>query len=291
MNKRTLFIVGGITAALLLCVCVAVAGFVVYNSMKTAEAVKTELDKIELATPEAVLSTVVAPAAGPDVPAEEAANLFLRYLGNNQYDDAVAATSSDLRGDATMAEQLRDIVEGKGLQPQSWEWQQTEVNGEKQHTYFDGAVTYADGRAGTVSVQLVFEENRWAVFYLDLKADGLSEEPALGAEDLAQVSADVFVEFWQAGDYGSAFAMGSSAFHEQVGSPDRLAEILGGTGLQIQSWSWETWETFEMADTGVQVIQWEGTAQFQDSLSGPLLVQLVEEEDGWLVLFFDVKTE
>lgn len=285
MNKRNGLMIGGVMFALFLCGCLAVAGFMMYGASLAAQEVNVELEKLGTATPEIVLES------NPVPDAVAAANQFLSHVGNLKYTEATATTSSELRGDPGTPDLLRAIVEEKGLQPDNWEWQQQKEDVEKGETYLEGDITYADGREGQVTVHLERENDQWMVYYLDLKPAGGEQVLDLDESDPAQIAADVFLEFWKNGEFGPAYQMGSIDFQQQVGAPEKLEEILKGTGLLLDSWTWETAEILEHEGTGLPVVQLLGTAAFQDGGTGRLEVQLIEEEGNWVVLFFDVSAE
>ena len=118
-----------------------------------------------------------------------------------------------------------------------------------------------------------------------------TEMPSGGdlSAQMAKASADLFLGFWKSGEIGAAYELGSAEFKKEVGGSDKLAEILNGTGLELSSWTWESVDQLELQDTGRPVQQLKGTATFADGTSGPVEVQLIEENSFWRVLYFDVK--
>jgi hypothetical protein len=121
--------------------------------------------------------------------------------------------------------------------------------------------------------------------------EGLATEiPAgLSSSDLAKLTADSYLGLWKSGAIPAAYELGSAEFKAQVGSADQLAEILNGTGLELDSWVWESTDQLELQDTGRPVWQLKGTATFADGSTGPVEVQLIEEDGRWMVLYFDIK--
>lgn len=309
MNKKVLVIVGIVGGLLLLCACAGVAFFAfsaqnIVNSVSTIEA---PLVIGETAVPVApVVDPNPAPAdntglAAGALTAEEVADNFLTHLALERYSEAVAITAAELRNDATMAAQLEGIVIEKGLRPAVWTWTGVQEKTEKGETYFNGLVQYFDDRRGYVILETRVENGAWMVYFLDLKADetlsvpgpaaGWSEDQKALELAIAETSADLFLEDWQNGDLASAYEYSHQSLKDEVGSADRLAEILNGTGLQLNGWQWDSYEILEQGANESPVLSLTGTASFQGNMTGPVAIQLRSSGANWEVSFFDVKTQ
>lgn len=309
MNKKVLVIVGIVGGLVLLCACAGVAffAFSAQNIVKSVSTLEAPLVIAETAVPAAPLvdpnpapveNTGVA-AGAPN--AEEAADSFLTHLALERYDEAAAATAAELRNDSAMAAQLEGIVVEKGLRPAVWSWTSVQEETEKGETYFSGVVQYFDDRRGYVTVETRVENGAWMVYFLDLKADetlsvpgpaaGWSEDQKALELAIAETSADLFLQDWQNGDLASAYEYSHQSLKDEVGSEDRLAEILNGTGLQLNGWQWDSYEILEQGASESPVLSLTGTAAFQDNMSGPVAIQLRSSGANWEVSFFDVKTQ
>lgn len=109
---------------------------------------------------------------------------------------------------------------------------------------------------------------------------------AIGVQ-AAQASAEVFLGFMAGEQYEMAYAVTAAEFKGEVTDADALKGIIDGAGLVIESWQWES--NNELEYEGRPVIQLLGTAKYAGGLSGPVEVQLIEEDSIWKVLYFNVK--
>lgn len=309
MNKKVLVIVGIVSGLLLLCACAGVAFFAfsaqnIVNSVSTIEAplviAETAVPAAPVVDPNSTPAENTGLAAGAPT-AEEVADSFLTHLALERYDEAADATAAELRNDATMATQLEGIVIEKGLRPAVWTWTGVQEETEKGETYFNGVVQYFDDRRGYVTVETRVENGAWMVYFLDLKADetlsvagpaaGWSEDQKALELAIAETSADLFLEDWQNGDLASAYEYSHQTLKDEVGSAEKLAEILNGTGLQLNGWQWDAYEILEQGEDESPVLSLTGTAAFQDNMTGPVAIQLRSSGANWAVSFFDVKTQ
>lgn len=215
MNKKTLIIIGGIVAALFLCICVVVGGVVAYNmsikdkiiSEPTPQAIidsepvdpTPEVVLPEINTPEADIPEVDTPEVKPteeiimeieptaeaqfdsnagDVEinnARRVAGKFVLALADQDYKTAIGYTDNAMRNNPDTAGQLKGLVEDQGLQPMIWEWLKDDDQGD--YIEFTGVVNFTDNRRGQVVVQTSQEEGEWRVNYIHLSTDGEPVDP------------------------------------------------------------------------------------------------------------------
>lgn len=309
MNKKVLMIVGIAGGLLLLCACLGVAAFA-FNAKNIANTLSTVEAPLVVVATEGPIAPVVDPNPLPDantglgagaLTAEEVADSFLTHLALERYAEAVAVSAVELRSDSATARQLESIVVEKGLQPAVWTWTGVQQESAKGETYLNGVVQYFDDRRGYVTIELRVENGAWMVYYLDLKADetlgvtgpstGWSADQKALEIAIAKSSANLFLGDWQSGDLASAYEYSHQSLKDEVGSPEKLAEILNNTGLQLNDWQWDSYEILEQGEGQSPVLSLTGTAAFQDNLTGPVAVQLRSAGADWEVSFFDVRTQ
>lgn len=309
MNKKVLVIIGIVGGLVLLCACAGVA-FFAYSAQNIVQSVGTLEAPVVVEETAVPAAPVVEPSPAVEVntnvaagapTAEETADDFLTHLALERYSDAVAITATELRSDGGMAGQLESIVVEKSLRPAIWSWTGVQEESEKGETYLNGVVQYFDDRRGYVTVELRVENGAWMVYFLDLKANetlsvagpstGWSADQKALELAIAESSANLFLGDWQSGDLASAYEYSHQSLKDQVGSADKLAEILNGTGLQINDWQWDSYEILEQGEGQSPVLALAGTATFQDSMSGPVSVELRSVGADWEVSFFDVRTQ
>jgi hypothetical protein len=139
MNKRTLLIIGGGCAAVLvLCLCVAGAA----------------------------IGLGLVGGIGLTQPVADVGESFMQSLKAGNYDAAYGLCHVELQKKIGSARNLRTMVEGGKAQPVKWSFTSRNVDNDQGH--MEGSVTMAGGD-GTVTLDLAKAGNDWKIIAFDLQ--------------------------------------------------------------------------------------------------------------------------
>jgi hypothetical protein len=118
--------------------------------------------------------------------------------------------------------------------------------------------------------------------------------PAVGNvyENIVEGAASTGEQFLQAladGDFATAYDLCTPELQQELGSTDQLAAMFGPSGLQIESWHYETQPmTLEDGRSGFALV---GDVTFSGGKTGTLSVVLVHVDEAFRVAGFSVEPE
>lgn len=92
---------------------------------------------------------------------------FMTYLKSSRYPDAFNLLSPDLKNQLGSAANFQDMIKNSGSQPVKWTW--TSKNVSTTEGRFDGNITFAGNRDGTVSLVVSKPGNRWKISNLSIR--------------------------------------------------------------------------------------------------------------------------
>lgn len=140
MERRTMYLIGGLVVACILCSCIGLI---------------------------AMIATGGLAALGLTGPATDAGESFMVALRDRDYNGAYNLCDPALQAELGGVEGLQTLVEAGSATPASWSFNSRQVSGNT--ATLSGSMTFANGQSGQVDLTLLNSGSSWLLTSFNLR--------------------------------------------------------------------------------------------------------------------------